>query len=367
MHRQAGRRTTASARVIADRRQAPSPLVVSVRADLPPADSDAYVRGHAGATGYHLRAWTDLIGRVFGHETKYLVADTADGVVGVLPLVFFRSRLFGRFAVSLPFVNYGGVIADGPEAERALLDRAMEETQAAGGTHLELRHTRQLYSDLTPKRHKVAMVLPLCDTAEHEWERLDRKVRNQVRKGEKSDLAVVVGGVELVDEFYSVFAHNMRDLGTPVYTRALFTDVLTTFRTTSRAFVVRHQGRPVAGSIVVWHQGTAEVPWASALRSANALSANVFLYWHMLKFCVEQGLETFDFGRSTPNEGTFHFKRQWGAQPRELVWEYWTASGHATPNVNPKNPKFDLAIRAWQRLPLPVASALGPHIVRNIP
>ena len=211
------------------------------------------------------------------------------------------------------------------------------------------------------------MVLPLVDTPERQWERLDRKVRNQVRKGEKSDLAVQVGGAELADDFYDVFAHNMRDLGTPVYSRALFVDVLTTFRATSRAFVVRHQGRPVAASIVLWHQGGAEVPWASALRSANALSANVFLYWHMLKFCVEQGLGTFDFGRSTPNEGTFLFKKQWGAQPHGLVWEYWTPPGAPVPNLSPKNPKFDLAIRVWQRLPLPVASALGPHIVRSLP
>lgn len=87
----------------------------------------------------------------------------------------------------------------------------------------------------------------------------------------------------------------------------------------------------------------------------------------MLRFCVERGFKAFDFGRSTPNEGTFHFKKQWGAEPHELVWEYWTAPGHSLPNLNPANPKFSLAIQAWQRLPLAVASALGPRIVRNIP
>jgi serine/alanine adding enzyme len=170
-----------------------------------------------------------------------------------------------------------------------------------------------------------------------------------------------------VDEFYEVFAHNMRDLGTPVYTPNLFTQVLSTFPQTSRAFVVRHGSRPVAGSVVVWHRGAAEVPWASALRDANPLCANVFLYWQMLKFCVGQGFRTFDFGRSTPNEGTFHFKKQWGSLPHELVWEYWMAPGQPLPNLSPTNPKFDLAVRCWQRLPVSVASTLGPHIVRHIP
>ena len=343
------------------------PATISVRADCHASDCEAFVRDHPAASGYHLPAWTQLIARVFGHETTYLAADTPHGIVGVLPLVFFRSRLFGTFTVSLPFLNYGGVAADSPEAERALLDRALEETRAAGGSHLELRHTRQMFAELSPKRHKVAMILWLCDSAEKEWERLDRKVRNQVRKGEKNDLAVAIGGVELVDAFYAVFAHNMRDLGTPVYSQRFFVEVLTTFSQSSRAFVVTHRGRPVAGSIVVWHRTTAEVPWASALRSSNALSANVFLYWQMLKFCVDAGLRTFDFGRSTPNEGTFLFKRQWGAEPRELVWEYWTAPGQPVPDLNPHNPKFSAAIKLWQRLPVPVASALGPHIVRNIP
>ena len=353
--------------MIADLRREPPSTVVSVRTDVPVAESDAFVNRHPRATGYHLFAWTALLGRVFEHPTRYLVAGTGTGIAGVLPLVLFRSRLFGSFGVSLPFVNYGGLVADDYEVERALLERAIEEVRAAGGSHLELRHTSQRFSHLTPRRHKVAMVLPLAATVEQEWSRLDRKVRNQVRKGEKSGLTVAIGGPELVDEFYEVFAQNMRDLGTPVYTPSLFAQVLGTFSLSSRAFVVRHQGRPVAGSVVVWHRGTAEVPWASALRSANPHCANVFLYWEMLKFCIEQGFEAFDFGRSTPNEGTFHFKKQWGATPRELVWEYWTAPGRKVPDMSPKNPKFDLAVRAWQRLPVSVASTLGPHIVRHIP
>lgn len=350
--------------MIAEAASAASAHTVSTRADATVAD---FLREHPGATVYHQPAWTTLLGRVFGHDTAYLTADGPTGVLGVLPVVFFNSRVFGVFGVSLPFVNYGGVVADNEAVRLSLLDRAVEEVRQRGGSHLELRHSAQLYANLTPRRHKVAMILRLSDTADAEWNRLDRKVRNQVRKGEKSELTVETGGVELTDAFYGVFAHNMRDLGTPVYSKAFFHAVLSTFAATSRAFVVHHQGTPVAASIVLWHRGAAEVPWASALRTSNAVSANVFLYWQMLKFAVERGLQSFDFGRSTPNEGTFQFKKQWGAEPHELVWEYWTAPGCRVPNLNPKNPKFSLAIRAWQRLPVPVATALGPRIVRNIP
>ena len=340
---------------------------VTVRDDTPFGSADAYVSAHPSGSSYHRQIWLAVIRASFGHDTKYLVADAGGQVAGVLPLVFFRSRLFGRFAVSMPFVNYGGVLADTPQAEQALLARGIAETQNAGGTHLELRHTAQRFPDtLAPKRHKVSMALELEPTADGQWQALDRKLRNQVRKAEKSGLVTRDGGLELLQDFYRVFARNMRDLGTPVYGIRFFKEVLGAFPNHSRVFVVSTGGRPIAASLVHWHGQRIEVPWASSLREFNPLCANVLLYWQMLRFAIAQGFRTFDFGRSTPDEGTYHFKKQWGAQPTELVWEYWMANGRI-PELNPKNPKFELAIRAWQHLPLPVASALGPFIVRNIP
>jgi FemAB-related protein (PEP-CTERM system-associated) len=340
-------------------------LRISEEADRNAAD--AYVDAHPQASAYHHRSWLDIVGQAFGHPTKYLVAEAPRGIVGVLPLVFFRSPVFGRFTVSMPFFNYGGVLADTPGTERALLDRAIAETRAAGGSHLELRHVRQHFPDLMARRHKVAMALPLAHTVEQQWQTVDRKVRNQVRKAEKSGLQTVVGGAELLKEFYEVFARNMRDLGTPVYGRRFFSAILERCPGCSRLIVVRAAGRPAAAAFVHWHGSTMEVPWASAIRDFNPLCANTLLYWEMVRFAVARGLRTFDMGRSTPDEGTYQFKRQWGAEPRELVWEYWTAAGHAVPELNPKNPKFGLAIKAWQHLPVPVASAIGPWVVRNIP
>jgi FemAB-related protein (PEP-CTERM system-associated) len=352
--------TTAALRLVSS-----SPIVV--RDDAPAATADAYVEAHPSGSSYHRPVWMHVMRQVFGHETRYLVGETGGRIAGVLPLVFFRSRLFGRFTVSMPFLNYGGILADNPTVERALLDRAIEETQRAGGTHLELRHTRQHFAELTPKRHKVAMELRLEPAIDDQWQALDKKVRNQVRKAEKSGLDIRQGGAELLLEFYAVFARNMRDLGTPVYSSRFFREVLTAFPTHARVFVVARQGRPVAASLVHWHGHRIEVPWASSLREFNPLCANVFLYWQMLRFAVESGFRSFDFGRSTPGEGTYQFKKQWGAEARELVWEYWTASGQPAAELSPKNPKFELAIRAWQRLPVRVATLVGPLIVRNIP
>jgi len=216
------------------------------------------------------------------------------------------------------------------------------------------------------RQHKVTMLLRLQDTAEAQWAALDNKVRNMIRKAEKSDLSSESGGSELLDAFYAVFTENMRDLGTPVYPRGFFSSVMQRFPGRTRIHVVRLGGEVVASSLTFAWRDSVEVPWASSLRRHRDKSPNNLLYWAMLQQAIADRRDVFDFGRSTPNEGTYHFKTQWGAQPGAMHWEYWLASG-VVPNQSPDNPKFQAAIATWRRLPLWVSNRLGPHIVRNLP
>ncbi|MCA1651270.1 MAG: GNAT family N-acetyltransferase [Acidobacteria bacterium] len=173
--------------------------------------------------------------------------------------------------------------------------------------------------------------------------------------------------VELLGAFYPVFAENMRDLGTPVYGRRFFEQILAHVGTDARVFVVTLERKPVAASITIGYRGKLEVPWSSSLKQYRMLNANTLLYWEMLKWAIEHRFHTFDFGRSTPNDGPYQFKAQWKAQPHPLSWEYALVNGSTMPDQSPKNPKFSLAIRLWQRLPVSVATTLGPSIVRSIP
>jgi len=232
--------------------------------------------------------------------------------------------------------------------------------------HVELRHRVRRFADVPAKCHKVAMLRPLSGERAM-WEGLDRKVRNQVRKAEKSGLTAHIGGEELLDEFYEVFSENMRDLGTPVISRTFFREILRQFPRRTRVFLSRHGARPVAASLTYSYRETAEVPWASSLRSYRSSAPNMLLYWTMLLHASEAGCRVFDFGRSTPDEGTYHFKRQWGAVPEALVWEYGLLEGRDVPGISPRNERFSAAIRAWQHIPVWVTRIMGPAIVRNIP
>jgi FemAB-related protein (PEP-CTERM system-associated) len=285
-------------------------------------------------------------------------------ITGVLPMVQIKSLLFGRTLTSLPFLNYGGVMADGHEIGVALVAAAHAEARTRKCSHVELRHVAAQFPDLPCKQHKVSMRLK---TGPGMWDALDRKVRNQIRKAEKSGLLVERGGAELVADFYDVFARNMRDLGTPVYSRRLFEEVMRVFPDRAQIHVVRLNGLAIAAGVTYRTPEMVQLPWASSLRRYNPLCPNVLLYWDAIQFANDSGAGVFDMGRSTPNEGTFKFKAQWGAEAVPLHWEYQLMEQGQLPNVSPANPKYQFAIALWQKLPLAVTLRVGPMIVRAIP
>jgi FemAB-related protein (PEP-CTERM system-associated) len=340
---------------------------VRVSPNVSEADWNAYVSSHRDATADHLWRWREIFTGVFGHDSVYLVARRGNTMVGVLPLVLFRSRIFGRSVISLPFLNYGGVLADDEDAARALIENGSVVAREFGASHVELRHRTQMFPALPTRQHKLGLTRPLPAAVDELWKDIDRKVRNQVRKAQKEGLVAAEGGADLVHEFYPVFARNMRDLGTPVYPRALFESTLRAFPDRARVFVVRQGSQTVAAAISISFRDTALVPWASSLRAFRHLCPNMLLYWTMMERAILDGVSVFDFGRSSPDSGTHAFKLQWGGQPEPLHWEYLLFSRRTVPDQGPSSPRFLAAVRIWSRLPLAIANAFGPMIVRSIP
>ena len=330
---------------------------------------ERFLADQPGARLYHHPRWIGLTEEHFRHRAFHLQAEVDGRLEGVLGLIRMRSRLFGDFLISLPFVNYGGVVAASDDARRLLCTEAARLAQELDVSHLELRDTVPVPDGDWPERtDKVAMVLDLDGDAAALWQSLGSKLRAQVKRPRKEGAQARVGGIELLDDFYRVFAENMRDLGTPVYGRGWFRRVLETFPDQARIAVVHLDDEPAAaGFLLDTGHGTLEIPWASSLRRFNRVGVNMLLYWTVLEHACEAGYKRFDFGRSSRDAGTYRFKKQWGAVERPLVWSYWIKGGGEPPRINPSNPKYDLAIRAWQHLPVAVTRVIGPPIVRNIP
>ena len=312
--------------------------------------------------------WLQVLQYAQEHD-PYLIEISEHGrTVGLLALAFVRSFLFGRFLVGMPYLSLGGPIAVDHEVACRLIDRAADLADELKVRYLELRHETQVdHPYLTAKQtHKVHMRLRLPEFPGPLWEGFPASVRNQVRKGEKNGLQVVWGRRELLPEFYAVFSETMRDLGTPVYPLRLFAQVLRSFPDRSELCVVRRHGGPVASALLLHGEGVAEVPSAGLLRGFRKTNANMLMYWHLLERAIQRGQSVFDFGRSSPESGTYCFKEQWGAEPTPCVWQYYVRHGRIN-EMRPDHPKYQRLIRLWRRLPLRISQLVGPRIVRGIP
>jgi FemAB-related protein (PEP-CTERM system-associated) len=314
------------------------------------AEWDGFVRDCPGWTPYHLYAWRHVIESVHGHRCHYLGARAAGGELrGVLPLVRVRSRLFGHFLMSMPYLNYGGPLGSG-EAVGALAAAAVRLAEDSGADLLELRSPTELPLGLRVSHRKVTVLLDLPPgDPERLWDGLKAKVRSQVRRPMKEGIEVRFGAEQL-DPFYGVFARHMRDLGTPVQPRGLFERAHEHLGDAMWFACAYLDDSPVAaGSGFRWADRF-ELVWASALREHSRIAPNMVLYWRFMEQCAIDGAGVFDFGRCTPNSGTHKFKTQWGGVDRPLWWyQHGARAGGGTPS--PDSGALALGPRLWSRLP----------------
>ena len=343
---------------------------VTVR-DTPSADWDEFVADAPAARLTHLSGWTELARTVFGHRVLFIEARAASGtLVGVLPIVQQRHWLLGNFATSVAFFTYGGVVASDPDVAESLMTRAAQAVDALGCRHLEFRDTQARAGPWRRRSDKVTLQLGLPDTFEELGKRLGSKLRSQVKRAEREGLERRVGSVELLDDFYAVFAENMRDLGTPVYPKRFFAAILRRFEPQCRLVLIDWHGRPAAAGFLTFWRDRVEIPWAACRADAKRVGVNMKLYWEVLALAVERGCTVFDFGRSTVDSGTDRFKRQWGAQPVPLYWYRWERTERpedVSPSAERPGRAIHLATTIWQRLPLGVANRLGPLISGALP
>jgi FemAB-related protein (PEP-CTERM system-associated) len=245
------------------------------------------------------------------------------------------------------------------------LENIRKQTQSQT---VELRMLKDAEFDLPQRSNKVTFILDLPEDAEALMKSFKAKLRSQIRRPLKEDMFAKVGAEDLLTDFYYVFTRNMRDLGTPVYHKNFFGTILGELAGQAKIVMVYTAERqPVAAAFIIGFKDTMEIPWASSLRQYNRFSPNMLLYWEVLSEAIRSGYKKFDFGRGTKDGGTHRFKKQWGGEEVELHWYYLLASGEQLPEVNKENPKYAMAIKVWQKLPLFVTKFAGPSIVKHLP
>ena len=328
------------------------------------ADWDEFVFACPAATFFHRAGWKEVIERAFGHRTHFLLAEENGAIQGVLPLAEIDSRLFGHSLSSLPFCVYGGIIASTEPARQALDEAAQMLAASLNVGFLEYRNTVPFHTDWPGKDLYVTFRKALDPEVEANMLAIPRKQRAMVRKGIKAELASEID--DGVERFFSVFADNVHRHGTPALPKRYFALLQEIFGSDCEVLSVVKDGQVLSSVLSFYFRDEVLPYYAGDTLAARDVAANDFKYWELMRRACERGIKVFDYGRSKRGTGPFDFKKNWGFDPQPLHYEYQLHRAMAVPDTNPLNPKYRLFIKLWQRLPLSLANAIGPHIVKNL-
>ena len=325
---------------------------------------DAYCARAGQAGFFHRSGWRAIMDGVFGHRAHYLYAERAGVITGILPLAHVRSRLFANALVSVPFLVHAGVVADDVESRTALERAAIDLAHDLGVDYLELREREPVECDW-PRREGLYAWFAREIAADDETNlmAIPRKQRAMVRKG------IGNGLVDVIDSdparLYRCYSESLRNLGTPMFSRHYFPDLLETFGGQAEVLTVEHRGRALAAVLSFYHRDSVLPYYGGGVAAARELKAADFMYWRLLSRAAERGVREFDYGRSKLGSGSYSFKKNWGFEPRPLAYRYQLVRARELPDTNPNNPRYRRFIAAWKHLPLAVANRVGPVIVRQ--
>ncbi len=342
-------------------------VIVRLASDNDASAWDRYVFNHPRGTFCHRYGWKRVVEEGAGQKCPFLIVEKNDIIVGVLPISIRNSLLFGKACSSMMFAVYGGPLADDEEALTALNEAAWGIAKEAGSSSLEYKTVQGSDSAEWCIEENVAATFlkPLAGDADTILLDIPRKQRAVVRKTLKSGLTCK--WEHNLDGFYALYAESVRNLGTPVFPKKLFAKFIEVFKSDLEIQIISSpDGKPVASLMSFYYKDHVLPYYAGGSLDARKYGAHDYMYYQLMVRASERGRKIFDFGRSKVGTGPYKFKKNWGFEPTQLQYQYKLAEGAEKPSINPQNKKFELLVRIWKKLPLPVANLLGPSLARHL-
>lgn len=328
---------------------------------------DRFVLQQPTGSLFHLIGWKRAVERTFGFQACYFYTERDGEITGVAPLFSISNWVVGRCFISSPFAVYGGVCAADRDSEEVLVEYIKNLGHTQKVDFLELRYRqRQVIPGFASNPLYFTFTTPLSADHEANLKKLPKDTRYMIRKAAKSGLTTR-RGLDQMDAFYRLFAFSMSRLGTPVFPRSLFDNLVREFPDSVDLLLVYQNAEPISGVFSFRFKDTILPYYAGAGAEATKLAANNFMYAELMKIAAEEGLRKFDFGRSKKGTGAYAFKTQWNMDIEPLTYQVHLVLRKELPNFNPLNPKFELAARCWRKIPLGLATWAGPKIVKWFP
>ena len=319
--------------------------------------------------------WKAVYEEVFGFKTFYILIKDDKKIRGILPLILIKSPLIGKgsFLISTPYITQSGICLNGFNVDPTpVIDRLSQLIKDCGARYVEIRQIIPFMSDtLFTRKDNFTFQIDLSKGAEKLWEGFTPKVRNQIRKAQKSGIEIATGKDKyFIDSFYHVFSERMKELSFPAYPKRYIESIIKNFNNNSRIILARYKGKIIGGMLLISFSDTLSNPYAATLVEYNSLCPNNLMYWEAIQQGARDGFSVFDMGRSQAGRGTYEFKKQWGAEPIQLYYQYLFAEDEKENREKffnlEESPLFNIYSFVWRRLPTTVTNFIGNYLVKQL-
>jgi serine/alanine adding enzyme len=290
----------------------------------------SFVQQHPNGSIFHTPEMFDVFRSTRGHVPLLLAAlDSIGGVLALLVSVKVQTLpwIFGR--VSSRALLYAAPICRDGEQGGAALKEIMEEHDRRMRRSVLFTEVRPLSGDGSERAALAAQgyehqaylnyVSDVRPAPEELVQRMNRRGRNHLRKGQRQGLSAEDATcMEGIDTLYSILQQTFANARVPLADKELFANALRILapREMMKVFLVRHEGRAVAGTAILCHRDTVFF-WYAGIRRGNNLHAMEVANFAMLEWAHFHNYRTFDYGgagRPDKEYGVRDFKAKLGGE-----------------------------------------------------
>jgi FemAB-related protein (PEP-CTERM system-associated) len=279
-----------------------------------------------------------------------------------------KSQLFGHALISTPFCVYGGAIGQSSDVVRQLESHACQLADKLSVDYLELRYQQKQESTLLLKQAHSSFGCEIPADNAQILLSIRKKQRAVIRHSLKNKLSFSLKpNKENLDEFYQLLSISYRNLGTPIFTKKYFEQLIDVFGDNVDVAVICDEQQNSSAAVMNFYYQEQVLPYyGGGNDKARYLKSADYMYYQIMCSAQEKGKTWFDFGRSKNDSGPYKYKKNWGMEPKPLFYYYYLVNAKTLPNLSPNNPKYKFFITLWQKLPLKLSQFIGPFLSKYL-
>lgn len=333
----------------------------------PERESDwaAFVQNHPSGTAFHSLAWKEAIKQVMDYESQYRLWYRGEKLVAAIP-AFRTPEIIGSSVVQ-PFCAHGfPLLATDAGSSQILTDLASILRSRFETRIIKERQGTQArgYNTSGYGGIQTGVTFRLSVNVSYDvlWNDLfEPSLRKNVRAAEK--YGIIVKECTDLDQYYELYLQTMQRLGSPQFSKSFFRELTKQFNEDCQLIGAFLNGEMVAGILALDHPTERNLFTAASDPTKWKYRPNEILYTEILRNATKGSPSVVDFGRTEPGSGVYAFKKQFGADERQLM------SFVTPPQRTPK-----ASISRYKRLasltsivtPVITHSAIGPRLKRWI-